>query len=455
VPGSFHLLSADEAWRPWAPTAKQPFDRRLAAHLYRRAGFSASSRELDEAVKLGPIESVERLMTGGSAITAFDAEMKKFAELTLATNSPAQLTGWWLYRMRHTPAPLLEKTTLFWHGHFATSAAKVRDAKLMYRQNELLRRHALGDFHELVRGIGRDPAMLLYLDSATNRKNHPNENFAREVMELFCLGVDRYSEKDIQELARCFTGWEITSGEFRFNEYQHDYGTKKLFGKSGQFDGDDGLNLILDQPATAEFICEKLVRFFVADEPDFPTEWIAPLTRQFRDGGLVTAPVLRTILTSRVFYSDSSIGCKIRSPVELGIGLLRSLEANANLTQLSNRLRDLGQMPLFPPNVKGWNGGRSWIDSSSLLGRANLVRAIVENLEIRFDGVMLDKYLDRFALKSSEQIVDWLSELLVAVPLTPEIRRQLIDRLDEGSRRPGSLKQLLHLLGSLPEFQLS
>jgi uncharacterized protein (DUF1800 family) len=455
VPGFFHFLAANDAWRPWVPTNQQPFDRRLAAHLYRRAGFAASSTQLDEAVKLGPVESAQQLLSRGNEVAAFDVEMKKFGELTLAANNPELLTAWWLHRMQHTPAPLLEKMTLFWHGHFATSAAKVRDAKLMYRQNDLLRRHALGDFHELVRGIARDPAMLLYLDSATNRKNHPNENFAREVMELFCLGVDRYTEKDIQELARCFTGWEIASGEFRFNEYQHDYGTKKLFGKSGQFDGDEGLKIILERPATAEFICEKLVRFFVADEPDLPTEMIKALAEQFRDGGLAIAPLMQTILTSRMFYSEASIGCKIRSPVELGIGLLKSLEANTNLVQLSGRLRDLGQMPLFPPNVKGWNGGRSWIDSSSLLGRANLVRAMVENSETRFDGVQVDEYLDRFSLNSSEQIVDWLSGLLVAVPLPPDIRGQLIDRLNEGGKRPASLKRLLHLLGSLPEFQLS
>ena len=143
--------------------------------------------------------------------------------------------------MRHTPAPLVEKMTLFWHGHFATSAAKVREPKLMLQQNELLRRHALGNFEPLVRGIARDPAMLLYLDSATNRKNHPNENFAREVMELFCLGVGNYTEQDIQELARCFTGWEIQHGAFKFNPYQHDYGQQDGAGQvAATFDGDDG-----------------------------------------------------------------------------------------------------------------------------------------------------------------------------------------------------------------------
>jgi uncharacterized protein (DUF1800 family) len=298
--------------------------------------------------------------------------------------------------------------------------------------------------------------MLLYLDSATNRKIHPNENFSREVMELFCLGVGNYSEQDIQQLARCFTGWEIQHGEFKFNTYQHDYGNKTVLGKNAPFDGDEGLEIILQQPAAAEFICGKLVQFFVADEPEMPAEYIAPLAQRFRAAELNVAPVLEIILTSRLFYSTSSIGCRVRSPVELGVGLLRALDANANLVQLAGRLRDLGQLPFFPPNVKGWNGGRTWIDSSSLLGRANLVRTVVESPETRFGGVTLDEYFDRFGLKSSQAVVDWLSELLVAVPLAPEVRGQLIERLGRGDvPRQTALKQLIHVLGSLPEFQLA
>jgi uncharacterized protein (DUF1800 family) len=449
-------LSPEEAWLPFEPMGRQSFDRRLAAHLFRRAGFAASTAELDEAVKLGPHSAVQQLLSAGEKSGAFDEEMQKFARLTLAANNPELLSGWWLHRMRHTPAPLLEKMTLFWHGHFATSAAKVRDPKLMFQQNELLRKHALGKFEPLVLGIARDPAMLLYLDSATNRKNHPNENFAREVMELFCLGVGNYSEQDIQQLARCFTGWEVQHGAFVFNAYQHDTGVKKVLGSAGPFDGDDGVRVILRQPAAATFVCTKLVRFFVGDEPEVPAEWIEPLAERYRDRGLTVAPVLETILTSRLFYSAASIGCKVRSPVELGVGLLRALDASANLVQLGARLRELGQMPFYPPNVKGWDGGRTWIDSSALLGRAKLVRTIVESSETRFGGMALDEYLDAQGLKTNAAIVDWLSELLVAVPLASDVRLQLIERLDRGEKsRPLALKQLLHVIGSLPEFQLA
>lgn len=456
MPTDIFHLPANEAWLPFVATTSQPFHRRLAAHLFRRAGFAANSGELDDAVRLGPLATVQRMLTAGSENAAFSDEMQRFAKLTLASNSTEGLAGWWLHRMRHTPAPLLEKTTLFWHGHFATSAAKVRDANLMFQQNELLRRHALGQFDELVRGIARNPAMLLYLDSATNRKNHPNENFAREVMELFCLGLGKYSEEDIRQLARCFTGWEVLHGVFQFNPYQHDNGIKKVLGKSGQFDGDDGLAVVLEQPAAAEFICAKLVRFFVSDELEMSPELLAPLAQRFREQGLNVMPVVETILTSRLFYSAEAVGSKVRSPVELGIGLLRALDANTNMVQLGARLRELGQMPFFPPNVKGWDGGRTWIDSSALLGRARLVRTVVENSETHFGGASLEEYLDRFGLKSGAAMVDWLCELLLAVPLATEVRTQLVDRVERGEQsRAAALKQLLHVLGTLPEFQLA
>ena len=454
MPNSRLPLPPEEAWLPFEPSDHEPFDRRRAAHLFRRAGFAASSNELDEAIKLGPTNAVKKLLSAGDDNPAFDAEMRKVAETILAAGNPQLLAGWWLYRMRHTPAPLLEKMTLFWHGHFATSAAKVRDPKLMFQQNALLREHALGSFSQLLAEIARDPAMLLYLDSATNRKTHPNENFAREVMELFCLGVGRYSEKDIQELARCFTGGEVQYGTYKFNPYQHDSGKKTVLGSTGNFDKTDGLRIIVEQPATAEFLCSKLVRFFVTDD-DLPANLIAPLAQQFRDAGLVVAPVLETILTSRLFYCNAALAGKVRSPVELGVGLLRALEATANMQQLANELGELGQMLFYPPNVKGWNGGRTWINSSTLLARDNLVRRIVENPGTRYGGVTLEEYLARFDLKSSESVVDWLCDLLLAAPLPADVRRQLVAQLDRGTNRPTAIRQLLHLVGSLPEFQLA
>ncbi len=449
-------LRPADAWQRFEPSAERPFNRRLAAHLFRRAGLAASSRELDEAVKLGLEGTVKQLLSPDDRAAQFDREMHDFAQVTLAANNPELLAGWWLHRMRHTPAPLVEKMTLFWHGHFATSAAMVRESELMLAQNEMFRRHALGDFGQLVRGIARDPAMLLYLDSATNRKVHPNENFAREVMELFCLGLGHYTEHDIQELARCFTGWEIQYGKFKFNQYQHDYGSKTVLGRRGDFDGDEGLAAILDQPATAEFVCGKLLRFFVADDEVFTPEWIAPLATKFRESNLTVAPVLEMIFTSRLFYSEAAIGRKVRSPIELGVGVLRALDGTTNMVELARRLRDLGQMPLYPPNVKGWDGGRVWINSSTLLGRANLMQSLATSSEVRFAGGSLEQLLGERGIKSPGEAIDHLAELLVAVPLTGEVRAQLLAAVDQSGQPPDQkLRLALHLVGSVPEFQLA
>lgn len=449
-------LSPAQAWQPFEPAAGQPYSRRQAAHLYRRAGFTATSRQLDQATKLGPQDGAKQLLTAPQECAAFDESMRKFALTVIAGNNAETLAAWWLHRMLHSPSPLLEKTTLFWHGHFATSSAKVTDVEVMYRQHQLLRQHALGRFEPLVQGIARDAAMLLYLDSATNRKTHPNENFAREVMELFCLGLGNYTEKDIQELARCFTGWEIQHQQFKFNSYQHDTGSKTVLGKSGKFDGDQAIRVILDQPATARFICGKLVRFFVSDDLELTDELVEPLARQYRENDLTIAPVLQTILSSRLFYSEACVGKKIRSPVEFGIGLLRSLEGTTNLQQITGELRELGQMLFYPPNVKGWNGGLAWINSSTLLGRANLARRLVENGSTRFGGKSLEGYLQGLGWKTSVETVDGLDELLLAVPLSGEVRTQLIADLDRaGPNSPAAIRKLLHTLGSLPEFQLA
>jgi hypothetical protein len=447
-------LPAEEAWLPFEPSDREPFDRRAAAHLYRRAGFGATLAELDEAVKDGPHGTVQRLFSAPANRAEYYAEIGRFAQSVLAGNSPESLSSWWLHIMRHSSAPLWEKTTLFWHGHFATSAAKVKDAGLLLRQNQLLRKHAYGTFEAMVKGIARDPAMLLYLDSATNRKTHPNENFAREVMELFCLGVGNYTEQDIQQLARCFTGWEIQHGEFKFNPYQHDEGVKHLFGRSGKWDGDEAIRLIVEQPTTAEFICRKLARFFVADEVDWSPELLQPLVNCFREMNF-TAAVVKMILSSRLFFHPQMRGAKVRSPVELGIGLLRSLDATANLRLLVEQLRELGQLPLYPPNVKGWNGGREWINASTILGRANLARQLIESPTTQFGGASLGDYLAKWDLKTPEQIVQGWSELLLAVEMPGDLREQLVARLNGGANREAALRQTLHLLASLPEFQLA
>ena len=288
-----------------------------------------------------------------------------------------RLATWWGERMLRTTRPLEEKLTLFWHGHFATGNTKVRDARMMLRQHEMLRANANGSFRDLLMGILRDPAMLLYLDNGENVKDHPNENFGRELLELFSLGVGNYTERDIREGARAFTGWTNDVLEFEFDAAQHDFGEKTFLGRTGPFDGDDIIDIILEQPAAAEFIAAKLYRYLVREEIDDGVR--AELAAVFRDAEYELQPLLTRIFLSRDFYSPASYATQIKSPVQLVVSTYRKL----GLTELPtvpdfNRLTaGLGQTLFNPPNVAGWAGGRTWITPATLLERGNLFRDVL------------------------------------------------------------------------------
>ena len=456
MPDSLATVDPAWAWQPYQPSADQPWTRRLAAHFFRRAGFGATHDELVEALKIGPAASIQRFTSPPPAPPRYDEDIRSLAASSLAGGNPKALESWWLYRMLTTPDPLREKTTLFWHGHFATSADKVTDPNLMYEQNELLREHALSEFGPLVQEISRDPAMLIYLDSATNRKQHPNENYAREIMELFCLGEGEYTERDIRELARCFTGWEIKRGKFRFNKYQHDTGSKSILGRTGEFGGEQGVEIVLEQKACPEFLVRKLIRYYLFDEPTPPPALVAPLAAELRQNGLRIGPVIGKMLGSNLFFSPHVIARKVRSPVELGIGLLRTLRGTTNLQALAEGLAPLGQEVFFPPNVKGWDGGRAWINSSTLLGRANLVRRILNNDKTRFAGGTLEDLTSRMSLRTPDDIVRGWTDLLFAVDIPPAAARQVAAMIDSGpGNREQRLKEALHLMCTLPEFQLA
>jgi uncharacterized protein (DUF1800 family) len=442
-----HGIDPVWAWSEYEPTADRPWNRALAAHLFRRAGFAASRSELDDAAGRSPKEVVDRLLQPNDE-SGSEGKLRSFDETVVAGGNVERLPAWWLYRMRYTHDPLLEKLTLFWHGHFATSAAKVNDIRIMFAQHELLRRHARGHFGPLVHAISRDPAMLHYLDAATNRKTHPNENYARELLELFCLGTGNYTEHDVQELARAFTGWEVQRKRFVENEYEHDARTKSILGQTGTFGGDDGVEIVLAHPATARFLAGKLFRFFVCDEPAPPDALIDPLAKALRQSDYDIGRTVRTMLGSQLYFSAHAVGRKVRSPVELGIGLMRALEAQGNLSELAQRLAEIGQRLFYPPSVKGWDGGRSWINSSTLLGRVNLAGAIVRSAD-------LAKLTARAAAESPDEIVDWALELLVAVPISAEIRQPLVDLAKRKDDKQQQVADVLHAVCALPEFQLN
>ncbi len=326
---------------------------------------------------------------------------------------------------------------------------------MMWRQNQLLRQHALGSFRELVHEIARDPAMLIYLDSASNRKTHPNENFARELMELFCLGEGNYTERDVQELARCFTGWEIKNGNFRKNRYQQDRGEKQVLGQTGAFDGEEAIDIVLAQDDMAHFICDKLVRFYVADDARLSPSQLKPLADCFRASDLEIAPVLTKIFKSNVFFSNLSIARKIRSPVELCVGLLRSFQATTNTIELANGLKSIGQGLFYPPNVKGWDGGRAWINSSTLLGRVNLLTSLLNHENTRYAGKSLVDYLQEQQVTSTDDLVWFFERCLLAIPLTESSRNEIVARVEDAKTdNANRWNQCLHALIAVPNFQL-
>lgn len=448
-------IDVDWAWRPFEPSDKTPWDHRAAAHLYRRAGFGVDMATLNAAVQRAPQDVVDELLASSTEPSGFRATADSLARTVLAGGNSKTLSAAWVYRLMFTPSQLLEKTTVFWHGHFATGAEKVDNAKMMWRQNELLRDQALGDFGTLAQGIAKDPAMLVYLDSVTNRKAHPNENFARELMELFCLGEGNYTEQDVLELARCFTGWEIRNDRFRKNKYQQDIGEKRVLGRKGAFDGEAAIQVVLDQPGCEMFLSRKWYRFFIADQPEPSDALLRPLAACFRENGLQTAPALRRLFGSNLFFSQQSFARKIKSPVELIVGLLRGLQGTTNTQMIAEGLRSIGQGLFYPPNVKGWDGGRAWINSATLLGRTNLIAKILQNSATKFGGGTLLDYLGGHNASSPVDAVRHFETTLLAVPLTENVRQGLVDvhRVSPGSDEQ-KMKLMLHSVAALPQFQL-
>ena len=372
-----------------------------ARHLLNRTGFDARLDEIDAYARLSRREGVERLLAGAGSVARTPApgwvkewtDPRRIRQMDAETRRlfvreqvgrGLELKGWWLTEMVGTESPLTERMTLFWHNHFTSGLQKVRSPALMYRQNVLLRRHALGNFAELLHAVSRDPAMLVYLDAATNRRGQPNENFAREVMELFTLGEGRYGEADIREAARAFTGWSIdpATGEYLFRRGLHDDAEKAVLGRSGRLRGEDVLDILLAQPATAEFVAGKLWREFVSPQPD--PAGVARVAAVFRASGYDIRSALRALFMTEAFWAQENRATLIKSPAELVAGTLRQFEIGfGDPLPFVLLLRALGQDILSPPNVRGWPGGEAWINSTTLLTRKQFLDRVFRVEETR------------------------------------------------------------------------
>lgn len=366
------------AWARYEPDARRPWTLALAGHLYRRATFGATWDQLQHTLRDGPQRTINRLLRPDADVTAFNRQFDDYETPSSGSRDVNELRAWWLQRMIRTPHPLLEKMTLFWHGHFAANGAKVESALLVQQHLRLLRRHALGSFREMLAGIVRDPAMFLSLDAKANRKAFQNENFPRWLMEAFTLGPGHYADGDVREAARAFTGWFVMQDELRFIEREHDTGTKRILGREGLFAADDVARLLLEQPATPRLIVRKLYRWLISETTEPDDALIAPLAGSFAKNYDVLA-LVETVLRSNLFFSAAACHQRIKSPVEFSLGIVKGLEETVPTAPLAEALARLGQNLLHPPTVKGWTGGRNWINSATLAGRHNLAAALLKS----------------------------------------------------------------------------
>src|SRR6185436_19293367 len=278
---------------------------------------------------------------------------------------------WWIGRMLSGGEPLRERMVLFWHGHFTSSMEAVHSSYEMIQQNQLFRRLALGGFRELLHGVARDPAMLIYLDNASSKKQHPNENFARELLELYTLGEGNYTEEDVREVARAFTGWGQRNGRFYFDAQRHDDGWKRVLGVEGRLDGDDVLDILLQREACARHLARALLGYFEGVEP--APERLASYAAALRESGYRIDAFLRRLFLDPEFYADSKLGSRVASPLDYLVGSARRLGIHPQPRVLASQAALLGQRLFFPPSVRGWEGGEAWATSSSLLLRGELV----------------------------------------------------------------------------------
>jgi len=408
---------------PWAgdlaPIGPSDWNRARAAHLLERAGFGGTPEDIDAFARLTPAQAVRRLVYFEGAPAAdllpfehsgvFEAGLDPFPASRPATTDLARDSGealgvtvkaggnrrmqpvvnkffywlraskletdrvayWWANRMLTSPRPLQERMALFWHGHFATNEDKVRDYRKMLNQLELFQQKGLGDFRTLMIGVAQDPAMLAFLDAAVNVKGAPNENFAREIMELFTMGVGHYSEHDIREAARAFTGWNYQGVAFHIDAAKHDGGTKEVLGRRGNYDGVQVIDIILDQPATPRYLASKLYRHFVREEVD--PALAEELGRRLKAVDYDIAAFLEMLFMSRDFHAPESVATRIKGPVELVVSTYRKLGLTEvpGVPDFNETTTALGQRLMHPPTVAGWAQGRSWITPGLLLERGN------------------------------------------------------------------------------------
>ena len=467
-------------------------DIALMGHLLRRAGFGATRRELEAYADKGYEATVEELLHPEVRDNLPDDVIRRYHVDQSEMRLPDSGGSYWMYRMVTTRAPLEEKIALFWHGLFATGERKVNQVRSLLDQIDMFRRHGLGSFRTLLVELSRDPTMLFWLDNNDNHDGAVNENYGRELLELFAMGIGSYTEQDVKEASRAFTGWTVENAEylilkakrasiwpyskvawrFEYRPEDHDDGEKTFLGETGRFNGEDVIDIIVRHPATARFICTRLYRFFVADEIDEAGEaMIGVLAESFSESSYEIGPVLRTLFSSDHFKSVEVRFARVKSPVELVAGTLRLVEEfrwpKLEIREAALVAAWMGQELLNPPSVEGWHEGQEWINSGALVERVNFasrylgdveqpgVRAIIDRLAGMDGGVL-----------TPDQAVDGCLDLVGPMTVDEPTRRTLIAHverdgdIDLGDRSPGGeserrVGELLELIASTREFQLA
>lgn len=432
-----------------------PWNEATAAHLYRRAAWAATPDELAVAVRDGLEKTVDRLLNYESISNA--ALDQRVASMHLHLQQPdpqtfVDIVRLWLTRMIYTARPLEERMTFFWHNHFATSVEKVGESTLMRFQSDLFRRFAVGNFTALCSEVARDVAMLFWLDNYASVKEHPNENFGRELLELFTLGRGHYTETDVKAAARAFTGWTVNQAFypviFRYDDTIHDNGQKTFLGVTGNHDGNDIIRIICFQEQHGQFMAAKLFAFFAYDDPE--PEVVTRLARVYLNSGTDIRALVREILLSPEMYSTRAIWTKVRSPLDHAVAAARMLQVPDEIATTRSELTRQGQVLYSPPDVSGWPKGMTWITSASLLSRMNFANDAVGDFDPFMFGVP----------SNASAIVDMFLGRLGPLEIDASTRQELIDYLapanvlPSGERLRVRLRGLAHLILALPEWQL-
>jgi uncharacterized protein (DUF1800 family) len=444
--------------------AKSEIESFWVEHLLRRAGFGFSPSELKYYKDLGYDRTLSELLEPEKVDNtrleaAIEEQQFDFTRLD-------DLKRWWIYRMCFSKRPLEEKMSLFWHGHFATSNRKVDNPYAMYMQNCALRQGGLRNFGDLLLAMSKDPAMIVWLDNQQNRKGKPNENYAREVMELFSLGIGNYTERDIKEGARAFTGWQNRPDGFFFNPKDHDYGDKTFLGATGPFNGDDIVGILTQQAATSKFLATKFCKYFVADKPS--DKIVADVAAAYEPKSNNIRRMLGALFTHPDFVSKSAYHAKIKSPAELAIGTVKSLQITKLDADLPNQMARMGQSLFEPMSVKGWDGGEAWVSTDMMMERFNFATRITQEKFDTMQGYITPSALiANNGLKTSEETVNYFLNLLVDNDVPDKARQELANYIStDNSGKPenfladdretdAKLRGLVHLIMTLPTFQLA